>query len=250
MELDPAAAAIAGFRRATECTDAVRNANWRAVQERLPGSGAGRSRSSPARAWVIAVVAVAAGLAMVWIGAQWWSSAREVIARDIPPQASDIAAGTAPGGDTRTSSASLPPMPTPVKPVDSPAVAPATVEAPAPRTQRPVAGTPSAAPQIPAAPTVTNADSLAHEARLILRARDGIATGNLDAAITALDQHAKLYPEGGLSDDRWTLRVGVQCAANNEVAAGTAAASFLRARPESVVARRLVAQPCTEREGP
>ncbi len=250
MERDPTAAAIAGFRRATECTDAVRAANWQAVRARLPGASTKPSRSNHARAWVIGAVVVAAALAMVWSGALWWSSAREVVARDSAPQASDVAAGTSPGGDTRAASASLPAVPQPEAPVDRQGAAPPTVVAPGPRADRPVAVAPRAAPPLPTTPVVANADSLAHEARLILQARDAIATGKLDAAIEALDQHAKLYPEGGLCDDRWTLRVGVQCAAKNEAAAGAAAASFLRARPESAVARRLVTRPCTDREEP
>lgn len=247
MERDPAAAAIEGFRRATACSDALRDDNWRAVQARLPARAVVPIVRSPARVWVMAAVALAAAAAAVWVGQQWWSSASVVAQRGATEQASDAADPVRALGRAHEAPASLPVVapPAPVAAAPNVEVAP-TITRPVPR------ATPSPEPTAPtvAAPEIADADTLALEARAIADARTAINRGDLDGASAALDRHAQHHPDGALADDRWTLRVRVACARGDEAAARTAAGSFLRARPDSAVAQRLVARPCTDAKNP
>lgn len=250
MERDPAAAAIEGFREATRCRDALRDDNWRAVQARLPARSVVPIGRSAARMWVMAAVALAAAAAAVWLGQAWWSSASVVADRGATEQASDAADRVQSPGRAHEAPASLPvtaPIAAP-SPAAPPSAAAPTVDA-APGITRPVPrATPSAEVSPPAvvAPTAPDPDTLALEARAIADAHAAIVRGDLDGATAALDRHAQRHPEGALAEDRWTLRVRVACARADEDAARSAAAAFLRARPDSAVARRLAARPCTD----
>lgn len=255
MPRDPAASAIEAFRRATACAPELRDANWAAVQARVHGDARDapsvrRGRSS-ARTWVIAGVALAAAAAAVWWGASAWSGARVVADREGAEQAVDASRPVVAGGRAQPIPAT-PPSSARVAPAPAPAVSPAVGQRG--RTgsaiDAPVDVAPIEPPSVEA-PTERPADDpLGREAQLIASGRAALGRGALDDAAAAIDRHAREFPDGTMGPERMALAVRLQCARRDPSAARAAATAYLRAHPDSTLARRLAASPCGADENP
>ncbi|MBL8969703.1 MAG: hypothetical protein JNK56_03930, partial [Myxococcales bacterium] len=132
-----------------------------------------------------------------------------------------------PPGSTREP----PPTPPPRAATASP---PAPIAAPA---------APTAAPR--PAPSTLLADRLAAEVALINRAGDRLRVRDGDAALALVDQHAREFPAGTLSDAREAARVDALCLRGAAAEADAAAARLVSAWPDSVLARRYMHYVCT-----
>jgi outer membrane protein assembly factor BamD (BamD/ComL family) len=80
---------------------------------------------------------------------------------------------------------------------------------------------------------------LSDEVELVERARTSLATGNVAAARSALDEHAQKFPRGVLADEASVLRVDVLATSGDHVGARRAARAYLTAHPASPHAPRL-----------
>lgn len=129
----------------------------------------------------------------------------------------------------------------------------------------PVATSPSAAPVVvhteptepsrrsshrtrnPATRTApVNAAEVAQEVVWIGRAEAALEQRQPQAALNALREHARLFPEGELRQERWGLRVIALCSMqqpstqpNTDTEARRDAAAFLRTHPHSVLVERV-----------
>lgn len=92
-----------------------------------------------------------------------------------------------------------------------------------------------------AAPTSGGAprDALAEETRLIRSAHAFVAAGDGARALSLLDEHARRFPAGVLTEEREAERVLALCAAGRTADAKRAGSAFLAARPRSALAPRV-----------
>ncbi len=103
--------------------------------------------------------------------------------------------------------------------------------------------TPTVAPV--ATPTVARPrrveadDDLAGELVLIQQAQRALARGDGDAALAALDAHARAHPHGRLAEERQAARVLALCATGRADEARAAATRFLIRYPTSAQAARV-----------
>ena len=101
-----------------------------------------------------------------------------------------------------------------------------------------VASPGSTFPSAPAA-TTTPRDALAEETQLLRDANAATRTGDAGRALSLLDEHARRFPRGVLSEERDAERVLALCGAGRVGEAKLLAASFLSARPRSPLAGRV-----------
>jgi hypothetical protein len=80
---------------------------------------------------------------------------------------------------------------------------------------------------------------VAEEAHLLREAGSALRAGDTAGATRWLDDHARLFPQGVLAEERDVQRVLVLCAAGQADAARTEASHFLRAYPRSLLAARV-----------
>jgi hypothetical protein len=139
---------------------------------------------------------------------------------------------------TRSSSGPAPPVSSTESP--APAEEPAVVAAPVASNAAPVE--PRSAPSRTVAPTTTRpkpetrASTLPEERAILDRARAHLLSGEPTAALTALDEHARLFRHGLLAEERDALRVEALVAARRFDPARAAAARFHAAYPGSMLA--------------
>lgn len=123
-----------------------------------------------------------------------------------------------------------PPAPIPPPSSREPAVTPA----PTPELLRSTAKTapPASAPGV--APSAGSSSAMALERHWLDAARTALSRGEPQAGIASLEQHAKRFPKGTLTEEREALYVRILAAAGNDSAAKARAASFQRRFPASI----------------
>lgn len=100
---------------------------------------------------------------------------------------------------------------------------------------------PQPAPQIKAAPLAAASEesTLEKELALLRDAKSALDRGDADKALAALDEHAKTYPNGVLTEERGATRVLALCAAGRTGEARLSAQDFLAKYPRSPSAARV-----------
>jgi hypothetical protein len=97
-----------------------------------------------------------------------------------------------------------------------------------------------ALPPKPAPPSVSPADgSLEAEVALVREAQAALAVGDAAKALSALDEHARRFPAGVMTEERQATRVLALCAAGLTADARAAGKAFLDAHPSSPAAQRV-----------
>ena len=86
-----------------------------------------------------------------------------------------------------------------------------------------------------------SADTLGRETQLLTSARAAVKGGNPDKALALLDEHARLFPNGWLANDRVAERIVVLCNVGRRAEAVREAKAFLDGRPKSPLTRRVEA---------
>ena len=105
-------------------------------------------------------------------------------------------------------------------------------------------GASSAAAAVPGG--AASADTLGRETQLITSARAALKAGNPDKALALLEEHARLFPNGWLANDRIAERIVVLCTVGRRAEAAREAKSFLDGRPKSPLTRRVEASCAVE----
>lgn len=133
----------------------------------------------------------------------------------------------------------------------------AVQSAPVPRAPRPLAepaptvdvdprpGSKPQAVQEATPATAVGPEALAEEARLLRRAREALRRGDLTAARSAIDEHARRFPKGALAEDRVAYDVVLRCRVGDPLA-GSRLGAFKLTYPRSPHAPR-VAEACRDR---
>ena len=121
--------------------------------------------------------------------------------------------------------------------VVTPVVAPVVTPVAAPVVTPTVA--PVATPTVARPRRVEADDDLAGELVLIQQAQRALARGDGDAALAALDAHARAHPHGRLAEERQAARVLALCATGRADEARAAATRFLIRYPTSAQAARV-----------
>jgi hypothetical protein len=94
-----------------------------------------------------------------------------------------------------------------------------------------------------AAPTAQSGpapgSTLAEENRLLARARAALLDADPGQALARLDEHARRFPDGVLSEERQALRAVALCEAGRDADGHAAAKAFLREHPQAALAERV-----------
>ena len=168
-------------------------------------------RAAPRTVLLIAAALGVAGLAAAGAGAYRWSITREL----VQPIERQVA-----------------PAPLPPEPIRPPLVAPPSVAAQAPVHAPPERVRPASPAESAHAMSV---QTYAIEAGLLEPARSGIGSGNYAGALAAIARHQREYPRGQLAEEREALRVRALWGMGQKAAAESAAASFRKRYPRSVL---------------
>lgn len=174
-------------------------------------------------AYSLVTVGLSAGTAAVLIAAGvWWAAntpAPVPVASPAPPPAPQVASSS-------TSSASVAPPP---------ATPPKT-----PRTRRapPKAAPPQVTPPPPPTKSSPEPGTLLEELRLLRRAQVHIKRGQLEEAVSVLEEHARRFPEGQVAEERQALQAITWCKLGRPEGR-EAAKAFLQAHPASPQAPRV-----------
>jgi len=91
----------------------------------------------------------------------------------------------------------------------------------------------AASAEAPVIPAQAPARSLAEEVGLLGAARSDLDQGRPEAALRRLDEHARRFPSGALTEERLALRVFALCALGRIEAARAAAGEVVRSAPDS-----------------
>lgn len=86
---------------------------------------------------------------------------------------------------------------------------------------------------------VTSSEKLLQEVKMLDRAKSALSSGNGSAALSALDEHDRSFPNGALAPEATVLRVRALVLAGNRSAALGIARNVVRANPESAHATAL-----------
>ncbi len=98
---------------------------------------------------------------------------------------------------------------------------------------------PSAAKPTPRAKGRSDADSLEAETALIADAQRAIVDHDFARALAKLDEHAKTFPSGVLTEERNAARILALCGAGRTAEGRSLRAAFLRDHPRSPMAARV-----------
>lgn len=175
-------------------------------------------------AYSLVTVGLSAGTAAVLIAAGvWWAAntpAPVPVASPAPPPAPQVASSS-------TSSASVAPPP-------------ATPPPKTPRTRRapPKAAPPQVTPPPPPTKSSPEPGTLLEELRLLRRAQVHIKRGQLEEAVSVLEEHARRFPEGQVAEERQALQAITWCKLGRPEGR-EAAEAFLQAHPASPQAPRV-----------
>ena len=88
-------------------------------------------------------------------------------------------------------------------------------------------------------PALSPADSLREERALIARASDALRAGDARAALKAVSEHQRRFPDGLLIEERSAARVQALCAAGRTADGASAREAFLARWPRSVHAAKV-----------
>ena len=123
----------------------------------------------------------------------------------------------------------------------SPIKAPPDEAPPAATTPPPAVETPAAttATSDPCAPAQTSQSGVAGEARLVTDGVRARRSGRSACALSLLDAHARVFPDGVLAEERDAERALALAALGRTAEARTAATAFLRKYPASLLGARL-----------
>jgi hypothetical protein len=91
----------------------------------------------------------------------------------------------------------------------------------------------------PIEPAPTPGGTLAEENRLLARARAALIDDRPEQALARLDEHARRFPDGILSEERQALRAVALCEAGRDAEGDAAAEAFLREHPQAALAQRV-----------
>lgn len=139
----------------------------------------------------------------------------------------------------RSTPAAVPQRSTPDAPATAPALAPAPAATPSPK-PAPLAAEDVPPAPVPAvarpgrapAPTGPRADDLREELAVMQRARAALSQKDASLLWKVLDEHARRFPSGALTQERQAWRAVAACRLGH-ADASTRAARFLRAHPDS-----------------
>lgn len=94
-------------------------------------------------------------------------------------------------------------------------------------------------PSVKAVPAEAPAGALSQEIRLVADAREALRAGSAARALALLDEHARRFPRGVLSEERDAERVVALCAAGRVDEARNRAARFTRDFPRSTLGTKV-----------
>jgi hypothetical protein len=198
------------------------------------GVGAGITAASPSIAAgpiaTLGATVVKVGAAIVVAGSL--ATAGYVTLRSPSPKSHPVAAVHAPPEAVATNverDLALPPMAT------TPMIAPREVQAPS--RAKGVRVRPSAPAVVEKMPR--SAPDLEGEARLLEQADGDLRRGDANAALARLADHAAIYPNGALREEREGMRVVALCRAGRAAEGNAAAERFLARSPRSTLATRI-----------
>ena len=121
-------------------------------------------------------------------------------------------------------------------PHEAPSEAPPAATTPPPALETPAATT---AASDPCAPAQTSQSGVAGEARLVTDGVRARRSGRSACALSLLDAHARVFPDGVLAEERDAERALALAALGRTAEARTAATAFLRKYPASLLGARL-----------
>jgi hypothetical protein len=101
--------------------------------------------------------------------------------------------------------------------------------------KRPAASTPS----LPQGAPATDSDTLEKEARVLADARTASRYHDEARALALLDEHARMFPNGWLANEREAERILVLCRMGRQAEATRAGAVFLEGRPKGPLTQRV-----------
>jgi len=127
------------------------------------------------------------------------------------------------------------PSATSAQPPRAPAPSPSQEPEPAPS----VSATARVSPSAPAAAPSSSVPSVTREVELLAEAQSAINAGDGARALVLLDEHARRFPSGAMSQEREAARVFALCALGRTGEARAAAERFLSAFPTSPQAARV-----------
>jgi hypothetical protein len=180
-------------------------------------SGAAASTASLGLTTKIALaVALAAGIGTTgaWIH-------HERAARQAAAQAASVETVTAPVAATPTS---------------SPISTPTATATPSPTPT--LTATPTVTPTTARTPRAASTPSLENELALIGDAQAALNAGDANKALAILKEHKTRFPRGQLAQERDGMQILARCA-NGSAGAKAQADAFVRAKPDSALAKRI-----------
>jgi hypothetical protein len=183
-------------------------------------AGADR-RTTPVPAWRPRWAAAAAAVCILGVAA---GAAAYQIRAHLAPGPTDRPAGSVAPAVEKT--ATPPPLPS----LSSP---PAAVVTPAPA-------------RVLGKPALSRADAARAELRLLRQARAAVASEDYAAALPPITEHARLFKDGRLSEEREALRVKALVGVGRTGEARRAAASFRARFPRSVLLPAISQMPASE----
>ncbi len=221
---------------------------WASLTGGSIGSGSiGSTRvTTGSRAWLVAGAGlVIAGLTLLVLGGPWRTDPeRSDPERSEPdrrePTTENLAVSLGPS--TPASSPEL----AAIRLEPTPVAAPPLVILPEPRPNRALARDRNS-PAETSDPNPT-LHGLARERELIEQAHAALAKGELSAALTALDEHAREFDKGVFAEEREGLDAIARCKGEDFEVGRTRALAFLARHPQAVLAAR-VRRTCKLSEG-
>jgi hypothetical protein len=254
FELDAhALAMISAYRQEEALPPAVEDRVWERVEAEV---GVPATTGVGAAKWGVGLLAAAAAIAAVVIGAQVLTPSE---ASRAPQQAPYEHSGERDGGEVERPlhverKAPREPIEAATPPV-SPLAVPTHEAAPAielprddersskPRARRALrddaATPPSEVEAVPAPEPAKPIDTLAEETRVLGRARDALSASRPNDALAILDEYKRKFPSGRLAPERAALRVIALCDAGRSDEGSKAADAFLAAHSGHALASRV-----------
>jgi len=100
---------------------------------------------------------------------------------------------------------------------------------------------PASADVVPESSGKVNASTIEDEAALLAKGRTALRDGRPGDALTYVTEHARLFPQGSLAQERAMLKVAARCEAGDRETARSDAQEFVRRYPASPLRARVLA---------
>lgn len=192
-----------------------------------PSGGGGAAPATPTGAGSLGASAGTATVGATGSGVV----AKAVVAKlVVGASVTSLAVGGAIGAGVHSAVTTPPPPPPIVRQVERPAVAAPVDLPPPPPPLVDVAPTPPPAPR-PGPPKLSADEQLALERSYVEQARAAMARRDVDAAMEALSQHERRFPNGQLTEERLALKVMALASAGRSIEAKNVAVEFRRRFP-------------------